>query len=65
MKTRTHKFEMTVTFNKPCTAKVALREMRDDGDINADTHYCTQYDQAEPETFRVRSIKRAKPARAP
>lgn len=60
MKKCTHQFVISVTFDKPCTRELALRELRDDGGIDAGgghSHYCTQYDDHEPETFRVRSIK--------
>lgn len=61
MKTRTHRFVMTVTFNKKCTRARALREVRNDGDINTGTHYCdSTFERGEPETFKVRSIKSAK-----
>jgi hypothetical protein len=64
MKSRTHSFTINVTFNRACTRSVALREMKDDGDINAGTHYCTQLDDGEPETFKVRSIRHAPRSRS-
>jgi hypothetical protein len=60
MMKRTHKFVVTATFNKPVTRAEALYEMRDDGSILGE-HYCGAiYDRpAEPEMFRVRSIRLA------
>jgi hypothetical protein len=55
VKKRTHQFVITVTFDKPCTAAMALREVKDDGGIDAggDVHYTTQYEDSEPGTFKV------------
>jgi hypothetical protein len=59
MKQRSHQFVINVTFNKPCTRALALRELRDDGGIDAGggVHYTTQREDHEPETFKVRSIR--------
>lgn len=57
---RTYTFKLTVTFNKGCRAAHALHEVRDEiwGE-----HYCTPFEGHHPDTFRVTSIKSAKPAR--
>lgn len=57
---RTYTFKLTVSFNKGCRAAVALREVRDN--IHGE-HYCTEYDDNDPGTFRVSSIKAAKRVR--
>lgn len=55
-KQRTHRFVLTITMDKPCSAKLALREARD---TIYGQHYCTQFNDHEPGEFRVRSIRRA------
>ena len=55
-KQRVHKFIITVTMNRKCLRRIALREVRDN--IHGE-HYCNQYEQGDPETFRVRSITNA------
>lgn len=57
---RTYTFQLTVTFNKGCRAAVALREVRDN--IHGE-HYCTKFEDSDPGTFRIRSVKSAKRAR--
>jgi len=53
-KSKTHKFVVTISTNRACTRKVALREIRDN--VHGQ-HYCTELDDGEPETFRIRSIR--------
>jgi hypothetical protein len=55
-KKRVHTFTVTVTFNKKCLRRVALREVRDN--IHG-YHYCTELDDGDPETFRVKSVTNA------
>lgn len=61
MKKRIHYFTIRVAFDKPCTAGLALRAVREDGGIDAGrgagSHYPTQYEDSEPGEFWVRSIK--------
>lgn len=49
-----HTVLVTVTFDKPCTKKVALRELRDT--IHS-KNYCTQYKDDEPGEYTIRSVK--------
>jgi hypothetical protein len=51
---RVHTFVLSVSFDKSCNRRLALREVRD---TIYGHHYCTQYDEAEPGEFRIRSIK--------
>lgn len=60
-KTKTHRFVLTITTNRACTRQVALREARDN--IHG-LHYCTELEDGEPETFRIRSIRPHKAVRA-
>lgn len=55
-KQRIHKFTVTVTFNKKCLRRIALREVRDT--IHGE-HYCTELEDGDPATFRIRSISNA------
>lgn len=59
-KAKTHRFVVTITTNRACTRKVALREMRDNV---YGGHYCTELDDGDPETFRIRSIRHHKAER--
>lgn len=54
MKQRVHQFVITVTMNKKCLRRVALREVRDciHGDF-----YCSELDDGDPGMFKVKSIK--------
>jgi hypothetical protein len=54
-KARVHRFVLTVTMDQKCTRKTALREVRDN--IHGQ-HYCTTYQDDDPESFRVKSIGR-------
>ena len=54
MTSKTHTVMVTVTFDKPCTKKVALRELRDT--IHG-KNYCTQYKDSEPGEYTIRSVK--------
>jgi len=54
MKKRIHQFIITITMNKKCLGRIALREVRDN--IHG-LHYCTELDDGDPETFRIKSIK--------
>jgi hypothetical protein len=53
MKSRTHCLTIVVHFDKPCTIKHAVREVRDT--IHGE-FYPTCREDDEPETYRVRSI---------
>jgi hypothetical protein len=53
MKAKRHTVLLTVTFDKPCTRKLALREVRDT--IHGTT-YCTQYKDSEPGEYKVGGI---------
>lgn len=55
-KSRTHSFIVTITTDKQCPRKVALREIRD---VIYGQHYCTPYEDDEPEEFRIRSVRSA------
>ena len=68
MKKHTHTFTMTVRFDKKCTKAHALREIRNSGEIFADTHYCNWVDYewnaagtdtkpVDPETYKVKSVR--------
>lgn len=52
-KQRVHKFILTVTMNKKCLRRIALREVRDN---IYGMHYCIEFEKGDPETFRIRSI---------
>lgn len=56
MKQRQHTFIVTVTFDRACTRRIALREAKDN--IHGQ-HYCTAYYDREPEEFRIRSVRSA------
>lgn len=56
MKSRTHTVMVTVTFDKPCTRRIALRELKDTIHGN---EYCTQFEDSEPGEYRVRTVKMA------
>jgi hypothetical protein len=51
---RIHQFVITVTMDKKCLRRVALREVRDA--IHGD-FYCTELEDGDPGTFRIKSIK--------
>lgn len=53
---KTHKFILTITTNKKCSRKLALREVRDN--VHG-LHYCTTIEDGDPDTFRIRSIRHA------
>jgi hypothetical protein len=52
-KQRVHKFILTVTMNKKCLRRTALREVRDN--VHGE-HFCTELEDGDPDTFRIRSI---------
>lgn len=52
-KQRKHTFQISVTFDKKCTARVGLREVKDN--IHG-PFYTTQYEDSDPGEFRVRRI---------
>jgi hypothetical protein len=54
---RKHTFTITVTFDKPCSAAHALREVKDT--IHGE-FYPTQRDDSEPGSYRVARIGRVK-----
>lgn len=54
VKKRTHQFILTITTNKACTSKVALREARDT--IHGE-HYCTVIEDDDPEKIKISSIR--------
>lgn len=55
MKRQTHKFTVTVRFDRKCTESHAIREVRD---CIHGTFYPTQRDDSEPGEFRVRTFGR-------
>ena len=55
-KQRTHTALVKVTFDKPCSRKLALRELKDTIHGN---EYCTQFDDSEPGEYRVKSVQLA------
>lgn len=59
MNRRTHSFVINVTFDKPCSKSFALRAVKDDGgiDVRGGEHYTTVWNDGEPETFKVRSVR--------
>lgn len=54
MKTKRHTVLLTFTFDKACTRKLALREIRD---TIYGTQYCSQFEKHEPGEFVIRSIR--------
>lgn len=56
MKSRTHTFKITVTFDKRCSVSHALREVKDT--IHGE-FYPTQRSDEEPGSYRVRKIARS------
>lgn len=57
---KTYSFVLTVTFDKGCRAAHALAQVRN---VIYGEFYTTSFNDAEPDTLRVRSIKSAKPVR--
>ncbi len=57
MKTKSHKFTISVTFDKPCTKEHALKSVRDcvHGDF-----YPYQMEDGEPGEFKIRGFGRIK-----
>jgi hypothetical protein len=65
MKARTHRVTLTVTFDKPCTRKVAVAEVRDNihGLFFASGAGLPKWESwapGYPEEFKVRSVRSAK-----
>lgn len=58
-KQRVHQFVITVTMDKKCLRRTALREVRDS--IHGE-FYCSEFEDGDPGMFRIKSIK-AKEAR--
>lgn len=57
MKSKMHTVLVTVSFDKPCSRKIALRELKDTIHGN---EYCTQFDESEPGEYHVRTVRLAK-----
>lgn len=55
-KSRTHHLIVTITMDRKCSRATALREARDN--IHGQ-HYCTPYEDKDPEEFRIRSVRLA------
>ena len=51
---RIHQFVITVTMDKKCLSRTALREVRDSIHGN---FYCTELEDGDPGEFKVKSIK--------
>jgi hypothetical protein len=62
MKQRTHRVTLTVTFDKPCTRKVALEELRDNihGEFFTTCYALGTPPQIHPDKFKIRSVRSAK-----
>lgn len=60
MKKRIHQFVITVTMDRKCLRRVALREVRDN--VHGD-FYCTELEDNDPGMFKIKSIKNLKPVR--
>ncbi len=65
MKARTHRVTLTVTFDKPCTRKVAVAEVRDNihGEFYPSGAGLQSWEwptPGYPETFKIRSVRSAK-----
>lgn len=57
MRSKTHKITLTVTFDKPCNRAQAVAAVKDN--VHG-TFYPVAYTDADPEEFRVRSVRSAK-----
>lgn len=59
-RSRRHVFQISIRMDKPCSEKIALREVRDT--IHG-IFFTTQFEECEPGQYRVLSIRRPKAGR--
>jgi hypothetical protein len=57
MKKQSHSFVLTVRFDRKCSRQLALREVKD---TIYGEHYTSPRDDADPDSFKIRSIRPAK-----